>query len=145
MGLAAILISAVQNIQLASLFLSAGETSPQGIINEALQEVIELMPSMCANEGQLSVIENDAILMFIKNTAEGIQNDYEWEDVDLGDYMDFVGEIVTEGNIIMENAFAQAKEMEEEINEAIQEAVSKTGGIGALGVGFGGLLDELND
>jgi hypothetical protein len=118
MGLAAIIIAAIENIKIASIVISSGETSPQGIVMEALEQVIQLMPDMCANEGQTSVIENTGIPEFIKNTTEGLQNDYEWEDVDLGDYMDFVGEIVAEGNMIMEDAFAQAQEMQEEQEEA---------------------------
>jgi hypothetical protein len=118
MGLAAIIIAAIENIKIGAIVISSGETSPQKIVMEALEQVIQLMPDMCANEGQTSVIENPGIPEFIKNTAEGIQNDYEWEDVDLGDYMDFVGEIVAEGNMIMEDAFAQAKEMQEEQEEA---------------------------
>ena len=107
--------------RLASLFLSAGETSPQGIVSEALQEVIELMPSMCANEGQTSVIENTIIPLFIEQTGASASDDYEWEDVDGGEYMDFVGEIVAEGNTIMEDAFAQAKEMQEELAEYAEQ------------------------
>lgn len=118
MGLAAIIIAAIENFQAASIYISSGETSPQGIVMEALEEVVQLMPDMCANEGQLSVIQSTGIPQFMENTSQGIQNEYEWEDVDLGDYMDFVGEIVAEGNMIMEAAFIQAKEMQEEQEEA---------------------------
>lgn len=107
--------------QLASLFVSAEDTSPQAIVFGALEEVIDLMPSMCANEGQTSVIENTIIPLFVEQTGASASDDYEWEDVDGGEYMDFVGEIVAEGNMIMEDAFAQAKEMQEELAEYAEE------------------------
>ena len=103
--------------QIASIFVSSSDTSPQAIVMEALDEVIQLMPDMCANEGQTSVIENTVIPLFLEQTQASSADDYEWEDVDAGDYMDFVGEIVAEGNMIMENAFSQAKEMQEELME----------------------------
>ena len=106
-------------LQLASLIASAGDASPQGVIMEALQEVEDLLPSMCANEGQLSVIENTVIPMFQENTSQMLQDpDFQWEDVDAGEYMDFVGEIVAEGNGIMENASEQAQEIQQELEEA---------------------------
>lgn len=105
-------------LQIASIFLSSSETSPQGIVMEALEEVLDLLPSMCANEGQTSVIESTVIPMFKENTSAGLSNDYEWEDVDAGEYMDFVGEIVDEGNMIMEDAFSQAQEMQMELEES---------------------------
>lgn len=103
--------------QIASIFVTSSDTSPQGIVMEALDEVIQLMPDMCANEGQTSVIENTVIRLFVEQTATSSGDDYEWEDVDAGEYMDFVGEIVAEGNMIMEAAFSQAKEMQEELME----------------------------
>lgn len=105
-------------LQLASLVASAGDTSPQGIIMEALQEVEDLLPSMCANEGQLSVIQDTVIPMFEENTANTLHDpDLNWEDVDAGDYMDFVGEIVAEGNTIMGSAAEFAQEMQQELEE----------------------------
>lgn len=106
-------------LQLAALIASAGDASPQGVIMEALQEVEDLLPSMCANEGQLSVIQNTVIPMFQENTSQMLQDpDFQWEDVDAGEYMDFVGEIVAEGNGIMENASEQAQEIQQELEEA---------------------------
>jgi hypothetical protein len=40
-----------------------------------------------------------------------------WDDVDIGEYMSFMGEIVAEGNAIMEAAYQEAQSIAAEIED----------------------------
>jgi hypothetical protein len=113
----------IDNINLISDIMNAGTVNPRQIVRDALEETKKLILIMPGNEGQLTVIENDGVPAFEKHAQRAIENDFEWEDVDLQDYMDFVGEIIAEGNTIMSDACEQAKEIQEEIEEAIAEAL----------------------
>ena len=91
----------------------AGEEIAQDIITGGLDEALSIMGSMVANEGQASIFESTIAPEFESNTEQALDSeDYEWEDVDAGDYMDFMGQIVEEGNGIMASAclFAQLVE-----------------------------------
>jgi hypothetical protein len=88
------------------------------IVNEAFQEALSTMEGMCANEGQVSVFGSYVVPAFTE--AKGAIQEG-WNDVDIGDYMDFMGEIVEEGNSIMSDAYDQAQEMLSELEEAIEE------------------------
>lgn len=81
-------------------------------IVEGLEEALGVMEGMLGNEGQQSVYDDYVVDAFQENAqakpSEG------WEDVDIGEYMDFMGEIVDEGNGIMADAYAEAQEIEEE-------------------------------
>lgn len=122
MSLFAMIVELVQKIDLISDIMDAGTINPKEIVREAYRESEELMVEMCANEGQLTVIENDGIPALKDATDQALENEYEWEDIDLGDYMEFVGEIIAEVNMIMADACEQAQELQEEIEEAIQDA-----------------------
>jgi hypothetical protein len=122
MALFAMLAELFQKVDLISTIMDAGTINPKEIVREALEETKQLSIKMCANEGQLSVIERYGIPAFEEHAKKAMQNEYEWEDVDLQDYMDFVGEIIAEGNSIMSDACQQAAELQEEIEEAIQDA-----------------------
>lgn len=96
----------------------AGEQIAEDIITGGLDEALSLMESMCANEGQSSVFESTIAPEFEANTAQALDSeDYQWEDVDAGDYMDFMGEIVAEGNGIMASACLYAQIVEEASDE----------------------------
>jgi hypothetical protein len=85
------------------------EQEAQYIVESAYYDALEVMFGMCANAGQITVFEEYIIDAFAKQLAESnIENG--WDDVDIGDYMTFMGEIVAEGNAIMEEAFDEAQD-----------------------------------
>lgn len=106
---------------LFSLFTQAAQSSiniteAREIVNQALLDALDTMQSMCANEGQLKVFNDYVKPEFIENKGP-IQDG--WDPVDIGDYMDFMGEIVEEGNNIMEEAYQEAQDILSELEEAI--------------------------
>lgn len=89
----------------------AAKSEAQQIIKEGLAEALYTMENMCGNPGQTSVYENHVAPAFKENLGP-IEDG--WEDVDIGDYMDFMGEIVGEGNDIMSNAYDEAQQILED-------------------------------
>ena len=83
----------------------------QEIIKEGLAEALATMEYMCVNEGQTSVYETQVVPAFTEN-AQASPDDG-WEDVDIGGYMDFMGEIVEEGNSTMQFAYEEAADAAE--------------------------------
>ena len=104
--------------------------SPQSIIKSGLEDALATMEGMIENPGQEFIYTNTVINLFDENAQADVQEG--WSDVDIGEYMDFMGEIVAEGNSIMQDAYDYAQEVQAEI-DAIAEA---TGG--------GDLLDLLD-
>jgi hypothetical protein len=92
-----------KNLEVASDF----EESRGAIIAEALQEALDTMLSMVANNGQEVVYADYIFPAFVRNAAISRLDDG-WEEVDVGKYMAFVGLIVQEGNDIMSTAFQEA-------------------------------------
>lgn len=101
--------------------MAFGET-PGEIIRSGLEDALDTMGSMLGNAGQETVFNDTVIDLFKENAQADVEEG--WEDVDIGDYMDFMGDIVAEGNSIMQDAYDQAQELQAEI-DAIAEA---TGG-----------------
>lgn len=89
------------------------------VVNEGFQEALSTMEGMIGNEGQASVYNSYVVPAF--QDAKGPIEDG-WNDVDIGEYMDFMGEIVGEGNDIMADAYDQAQEI---LSELEQEAESE--------------------
>lgn len=89
------------------------------VISTGLQDALSTMEGMVGNEGQESVYQNYVAPAF--QDAIGPINDG-WPGVDIGEYMDFMGEIVAEGNAIMEEAYEIAQEILSEAEEALEEA-----------------------
>jgi hypothetical protein len=79
------------------------------VIEQGLQEALETMESMCANEGQFSVFESTIAPEF-ESAAQAGPTDG-WSGVDAGPYSDFMGEICEAGNQIMEAAYDYAQEI----------------------------------
>ena len=77
------------------------------------------MNGMVGNAGQQTVF-NDYVAPAFREAAGPINDG--WPGVDIGEYMDFMGEIVEEGNSIMEDAYAEAQEILSELEEALEEA-----------------------
>lgn len=91
------------------IFESLYEGIAQQIIESALLRAKETMKSMCANEGQTSVIINSIIPDFELNAYASPEEG--WQDVDAGEYMTFVGQIVEAGNSIMKAAYTIARKI----------------------------------
>jgi hypothetical protein len=89
------------------------------VIREGFVDALSTMEGMVGNEGQQSVYDDYVVPEF--EAAVGPINEG-WPGVDIGEYMDFMGEIVEEGNTIMEEAYGVAQELLSEIEEALEEA-----------------------
>jgi hypothetical protein len=89
------------------------------VVREGLQDALSTMEGMIGNEGQASIFENYVTPAF--QDAVGPVNEG-WPGVDIGEYMDFMGDIVGEGNSIMEDAYDEAQEILSEIEEALEQA-----------------------
>jgi hypothetical protein len=89
------------------------------IIESALDEALGTMSGMIGNEGQESIFQSYVVPAF--QDAVG-PIDEGWSDVDIGEYMDFMGDIVNEGNSIMSAAYDEAQQILSEIEEQIEEA-----------------------
>lgn len=93
--------------------MAFGET-PREIIKSGLEDALSTMEGMVANPGQETVYRDIIVPAFRENAQADVYDG--WEDVDAGQYMDFMGEIVAEGNSIMEDAYDYAAEVQAEID-----------------------------
>ena len=122
---------------------SAEAVGPRFVIYEGLQEALDTMEGLCGNEGQTAIYERHVVPAFREQGKEVMTGtDYEWTPIIIDDYMDAVGEIIEEGNSIMEQAAEEATEIEEEM-EAAQAAVfiATRGAVGSFGDIFSVLFD----
>ena len=94
--------------------MASGE-SPQEIIHSGLEDALDTMEGMLGNAGQETVYQDYVIAAFHEATATPVEEG--WEDVELDDYMDFMGEIIAEGNMIMADAYDYAQEVQAEQND----------------------------
>jgi hypothetical protein len=88
------------------------------VVREGLEDALDIMAGMLGNAGQEAIFEDYVEPAFIENTGP-IRDG--WSDVDIGEYMDFMGEIVDEGNSIMSDAYSEAEDILSEIEEALEE------------------------
>jgi len=96
------------------------------VIEEGLQQALDEMEGMCANEGQSTVFEGYLAPEFeaaaaSNGPAEG------WSGVDAGPYSDFMGEIAEAGNQIMEAAYDYAQEILAQTESYDEDEVSELG------------------
>ncbi|NBQ17814.1 hypothetical protein EBU24_05860 [bacterium] len=91
-------------------------TEAREVVNEGFQEALDTMEGMIGNAGQQTVY-NDYVVPAFEDAKGPIEEG--WPGVDIGEYMDFMGEIVEEGNNIMSDAYDQAQEI---LSELEQEA-----------------------
>lgn len=89
------------------------------VVREGLQNALSTMEGMVGNTGQETVYNDYVQPAFISN-AGPIQEG--WNEVDIGEYMDFMGDIVGEGNDIMSEAYDLAQEILSELEEALEGA-----------------------
>jgi hypothetical protein len=111
MGLAALFSNIVSSA------INVGEA--RAVVAEGYQEAISTMSGMIGNAGQQTVFNDYVQPAFAANLGPVEDG---WEDVDIGDYMAFMGEIVEEGNQIMADAYDLAQEILSELEEAAEEA-----------------------
>jgi hypothetical protein len=98
----------------------------KAVIEEGLQEALDTMEGMCANEGQLAVFESFLAPEF--EAAAGSNSPTEgWSGVDAGPYSDFMGEIAEAGNQIMEAAYDYAQEILAQQEDYDEDAIEELG------------------
>lgn len=98
--------------EIGELYEEAGE-----VVEAAFYDAMDTMYGMCGNAGQESVFFSYVMPGFadeMDNTEIGEQ----WNDVDIGEYMVFMGEIVEAGNAIMSEAFDEAASLKGEADDA---------------------------
>lgn len=94
----------------------------RGVVIEGYEEAISTMNDMIGNAGQQTVFDDYVEPAFAENLGP-IEDG--WEDVDIGEYMDFMGEIVEEGNAIMAEAYEEAQEILSELEEAAEARLDR--------------------
>lgn len=83
------------------------------ITSDALLEALDTMQSMIVNPGQQSVFDKYISIDFKDTYSSTFEDPCEgWEEVDAGDYVDFMGEICEAGNSIMIDAYDYACEVQ---------------------------------
>lgn len=87
------------------------------IVEAAYYEAMDTMFNMVGNAGQETVFNEYVIPSFAEALAQS-EIEYGWDDVDIGEYMAFMGEIVSEGNAIMSQAFDEASSLIDEASDA---------------------------
>ena len=129
--------------------LSAGleiaeAVGPRMIVYGALDDALQTMEGLCANEGQQATYEKYIPEAFREQTLVVVRGtDYEWDPIDIGfPMMDYMGEIIEEGNQIMTEACEEATELEEEI-EGYEAAIFLLTR-GAIG-DFGDIIQDIFD
>jgi hypothetical protein len=88
------------------------------VVQAGYQEAISTMENMVGNPGQQTVFNDYVQPAFAANLGP-IKDG--WQEVDIGEYMDFMGEIVGVGNEIMYAAYDEADAILSEIEEALEE------------------------
>jgi hypothetical protein len=87
------------------------------IVEGAFYEAMDIMYGMCGNAGQEAVFFDQVMPAFadeMGNTEVGES----WNDVDIGEYMVFMGEIVETGNQIMSEACDDAAGLVDQADDA---------------------------
>lgn len=87
------------------------------IVESAFYEAMDTMYGMCGNAGQESVFFNYVMSDFA-DAMDSTEIGDDWPDVDIGEYMVFMGEIVEAGNDIMSEAFDEAASLKGEADDA---------------------------
>ena len=87
------------------------------IVEAAFYEAMDTMYGMCGNAGQESVFFNYVMSDFA-DAMDSTEIGDDWPDVDIGEYMYFMGEIVEAGNAIMSEAFDEAASLQGEADDA---------------------------
>ena len=89
--------------------------SPQAIIKSGLQDALSTMSGMVGNPGQETVYKEYVVEEFTQNSQAEVEAG--WTDVVLTQYSDFMGEIIAEGNSIMQEAYEYAEDVQAVVDE----------------------------
>jgi len=81
-------------------------TQAKEIIKEGLDDALNQMQNMVANEGMQTIFDTQVVPEFTNNAKAKPEDG--WTDVVLSDYMDFMGNLINEGNSIMSQAYDEA-------------------------------------
>lgn len=96
------------------LFSSTLESIVDSIGNEiiaaAFDDALSTMEGMLGNAGQETIFY-DVVVGEFEAALASSSADEGWAGVDIGEYMDFMGEIVEAGNQIMDSAYAYLAEI----------------------------------
>jgi hypothetical protein len=87
------------------------------IVEAAFYTAMDTMYEMCGNAGQETVFF-DAVIPAFADEMDNTEIGEQWGDVDIGEYMVFMGEIVEAGNAIMAEAFDEAASLKDEADDA---------------------------
>ncbi len=98
--------------EIGELYEEAGQ-----IVEAAFYEAMDTMYEMCGNAGQETVFFDYVIPGFAEE-MDNTEIGENWNDVDIGEYMAFMGEIVEAGNAIMAEAFEEAEGLKDEADDA---------------------------
>ena len=100
--------------------ISAGVSiaEARAIVRAALGDALVTMQGMVGNAGQQTVYNNYVVPEFQANAQRDIREG--WNDVDIGEYMEFMGEIVEVGNSIMNDAYQEADQVLSDLEEALE-------------------------
>jgi hypothetical protein len=82
------------------------KTQAKEIIKEGLDDALNQMQNMVANEGMQTIFDTQVVPEFTNNAKANPEDG--WTDVVLSDYMDFMGNLINEGNSIMSQAYDEA-------------------------------------
>lgn len=74
------------------------------IVGAAFDDALSTMEGMCVNPGQEAVFMDHVVPEF-EGALASSSSEAGWDAVDIGEYMDFMGEIVEAGNQIMSEAY----------------------------------------
>jgi hypothetical protein len=75
------------------------------IIGQAFDDALSTMEGMLGNAGQETIFYGVVVDEF-ESALSSSSTENGWEGVDIGEYMEFMGEIVEAGNQIMDSAYA---------------------------------------
>lgn len=81
-------------------------TQAQETIKQGLEDALNQMQNMIANEGMQTIFDVHVEPAFIENAKADPEDG--WTEVVLSEYMDFMGNIINEGNSIMNQAYDEA-------------------------------------
>lgn len=98
--------------EIGELYEEAGQ-----IVEAAFYKAMDTMHEMCGNAGQDTVFFDYVIPGFAEE-MDNTEIGENWNDVDIGEYMYFMGEIVEAGNAIMAEAFEEAEGLKDEADDA---------------------------
>lgn len=123
----------------------AGEQLAEDIVFEGGQQAISTMETMLVNAGQEAAFTSYILPAFEDSIDFALSSpEYEWNDVDAGPYVDFLGDTVEEGNMIASGACLLAQLIEAASDE-ISDIDDGDNGLLSIFSSASEYADELDD